>query len=276
MSHSSGLLSTAEALRNVFLPAVRYTVRSSRLPLHPSQRQIHTSFQRRNAVASPNSSFNIAGQAIRSDRRSTIENRRNRDEDIQSRHIQIVQPNGRLGEAQTLYSALQSIDRTTYYIEQHGKVNEIPVCKIINKKEALSAAKARRKHKPPPVVTKYLELNWTIDKNDLAHRLAKLRDFLEQGRRVEIFLCRKKKYMRAATEEEARRTLESIQDFVKGIEGVREMKPMEGKLLERVTIYLQGSQRVAEQTEHDEQVVENQETSSELKDETPVEQAGYG
>lgn len=279
MSHSSGFLSTAEALRNVFLPAVRYTVRSPRLPPLPSQCQIHRPFQRRYAVASPSSSFNTTGQIVSSKRKSTTGNRRNRDEGIPSQDIHIVQPNGRLGEAQSLYSALKNIDRRTCHIEQHSIVNGIPVCKIIDKKEAHFAAKARKKHKPPSAVTKYLELNWTIDKNDLAHRLAKLRDFLEQGRRVEVFLCKKRKHTRHATEEEGRRTLESVQNLVKDVEGVKEIRPMEGKLLERAILYFEGSQKVsdaAEERERDQKPVEDYETNSHLAEDTPAKQAGYG
>ena len=268
MSHAHGFLSTAEALRNVFLPRACYALRPSRLPLPSLQYQFQISFKRRYAVGPSSYSLKIAGQPIENNRRSPNENQRNRDENIRSRFIHIVQPNGRLGDPQTLYSSIQSIDRAAYYIEQYGDVDGIPVCKIINKKEARIAAKARKKHKRPSAVTKYLELNWTIDKNDLAHRLAKLREFLEHGRRVEVFLSKKRKHTRNASEEEGWQTLESVQKFVKGIPGAKEIKPMDGQLLGKATLYFEGT--AAQETGQD------QKTMSESTDDTPAKQVAFG
>ena len=224
MSHLNGFLSTAEALRNVFLPTVCYTLRPSGRPLPSLYYQSHISFNRRYAVGPPSHPPRIA----RKNNSHPKEHHRDRDEDKPS---------------------LQSIDRTACFIEQYGVVDGIPVCKIIDVKEARAAAKARKKPKPSSAVTKYLELNWAIDKHDLAHRLAKLREFLEQGRRVEVFLSKKKKRTRNVTESEGWQTLESIQNFVKGIEGVREIRPMDGKLLGRATLYFEGSPRVSSAAE---------------------------
>lgn len=106
--------------------------------------------------------------------------------------------------------------------------------------------KERRKAKNPSQTTKYLELNWAIDQNDLQHRLGKLRQFLMEGRRVEVFLAKKKKKMRDATVAEGSATLEKVRECVTGVEGAREMRAMEGKFLERATLFYEGK-RVKQQ-----------------------------
>lgn len=152
----------------------------------------------------------------------------------------MIQPDGKLGKPQSLSWVLARIDRKAEFVEQYNEVEGIPICKIINKKEAREAAKARKKQKQPSAVTKYLELNWAIDHNDLAHRLGKLREFLERGHRVEVLLLKKKKRMRDATAEEGRHTLESLSNYVKGVEGAKELRFMEGDFLGRATLYYEG------------------------------------
>lgn len=182
----------------------------------------------------------MAGRFVRANKFSKAEDQRKRDEGIHSREVCLVQPDGKLGNPQALSWVLNRIDRKAEFVEQYDEVDGIPVCKIINKKEAREAAKARKKQKQPSAVTKYLELNWAIDKNDLAHRLGKLREFLERGNRVEVLLLKKKKRMRDATAEEGRQTLESLSKYVKGVEGAKEMRSMEGDFLGRTTLYYEG------------------------------------
>ena len=197
----------------------------------------------------------MAGRFVRADKFSKSEDQRNRDEGIPSHKICLVQPDGKLGLPQALSYALRVIDRKAEYIEQLDEIDGIPICKLINKKEAREAAKARKKQRQPSAVTKYLELNWAIDKNDLAHRLGKLREFLEQGRRVEVLLLKKKKKrMRDATEEEGRQTLETLGRFVEGVEGAREMRPMEGTFLGRATLFYEGKAKAAKENNEREQV----------------------
>ena len=118
----------------------------------------------------------------------------------------------------------------------------VPVCKIIDKAEARAAQKQRRKAKlkSPEQAKKYLELNWAIDQNDLQHRLSKLRQFLMEGRRVEVFLAKKKRRMRDATPAEGRETLKKIEECVKGVDGAKELRAMEGRFLERAALFYEG------------------------------------
>lgn len=57
---------------------------------------------------------------------------------------------------------------------------------------------------------------------------------------MEVFLAKKKKRMRDATEAEGRATLERIKECVRGVEGAREMREMDGKFLERATLFFEG------------------------------------
>lgn len=65
---------------------------------------------------------------------------------------------------------------------------------------------------------KIIELNWAIEKGDLAHRLAKIKGFLEEGRRVEVVLA-KKKGGRRATVEECEALIDKIHECVESVPG---------------------------------------------------------
>ena len=280
MRHFTHLTSTAEALQRVFLLPRPYLARPSILPIPPRRTPSIPLPKRHYATGPQNGAFNMAGRFVRADKLSKSEDQRNRDEGIPSYKICLVQPDGKLGPPQALSYALRMIDRKAEYIEQLNEVDGIPVCKIINKKEAREAAKARKKQKQPSAVTKYLELNWAIDKNDLAHRLGKLREFLEQGRRVEVLLLKKKKRMRDATEEEGRQTLETLGRFVEGVEGAREMRPMEGTFLGRATLFYEGKAKASKENNGKEQVaVAKEEPVPEPtppSEDVPRKQASYG
>lgn len=121
----------------------------------------------------------------------------------------------------------------------------IPPCRIIDKVEEFKVAqekrqakKLERKSKAGAEFAKSLELNWAIDHNDLGHRLKRLQEFLEEGRRVEILLATKKKG-RKATSEECNNVMERITKTVEDVKGARELRPMEGKLGAVVTLAYQ-------------------------------------
>ena len=110
----------------------------------------------------------------------------------------------------------------------------------MNKQAMREAEKAKGKaNKNPGATIKTIELNWAIDGNDLGHRLNKVKEFLGKGFKVEVVLAEKRKG-RKATEEEAQDLLRRIREAVKEVDGARESKPMEGKLLKPATIYAEG------------------------------------
>jgi translation initiation factor IF-3 len=279
MRHCSHLSSTAEALQRVFFPTLRTIVNPSRASSAPFQNPPNAFLKRCYASAPPDGAFNMAGRFVRANKFSKAEDQRKRDEGIHSQEVCLVQPNGKLGRPQSLSWVLSRIDRKAEFVEQYDEVDGIPVCKIINKKEAREAAKSRKKQKQPAAVTKYLELNWAIDHNDLAHRLGKLKEFLERGHRVEVLLLKKKKRMRDATAEEGKQTLESLSKYVKGVEGAKEIRPMEGDFLGRATLYYEGKVKANKDASGRLRAdAVEEESKSELAppEEPPGRQAAYG
>lgn len=112
-------------------------------------------------------------------------------------------------------------------------------------KQALrEAEKARSKRKADPAATlKTIELNWAIDKNDLSHRLDKMKQFLSKGWRIDVVMAAKRKG-RKATIEEAEELLKMIRRSIAEIQGAREWKAMEGKAGAQATIFAQGKVNV--------------------------------
>jgi len=120
------------------------------------------------------------------------------------------------------------------------------VCKIINIKDAYLASqrtkenqKSKRKASLLSNSIKTLELNWAIDSNDLSHRLERIQQFLEEGRKVEVVLAAKKKG-RKASEEECREVLGKIKEVLGRVEGAKEVRAMEGKVGGFAMVRLQG------------------------------------
>ena len=241
MPHSVHTITTAEALQRVFLPVVRTFPISFyvRKPPHPQNTPRHAS------TRSHAGAFDLSGKFVSSAKfgpKLPPINVHPRDEEINAPNIHLVQPDRRLAPPQSLLRLLRQIDRKTHMVEQFDEFEGIPVCKVVDKAEARAAEKQRQKAKAksPEQMKKYLEVNWAIDKHDLQHRMGKLRQFLMEGRRVEVFLAKKKKRMRDATAAEGRETLEKIKECVEGVEGAKEMRAMEGIFLQRATLFYEG------------------------------------
>jgi translation initiation factor IF-3 len=98
-------------------------------------------------------------------------------------------------------------------------------------------AKAKPLPKKPKIKT--IELNWAIDANDLGHRLAKMKEFLEKGSKVEVILAPKRRG-RKATPEESRAVVDRIMAAVGEVDGAKEAKMMAGNLGAQCTIFLEG------------------------------------
>ena len=255
MPHSLHTITIAEALQRVFLPAVQNLPTIShcvrRKPLYLQNNPRHASTRSRPGH------FDLSGKFVSSAKfgpKLSFTNSHPRDEAINADSVHLVEANQRLSPPQSLRRLLREIDRKTHMIEQHSEFDGIPVCKIVDKAEARAAEKQRQKAKAknPEQMKKYLELNWAIDQNDLQHRLGKLREFLMEGRRVEVFLAKKKRRMRNATAAEGRETLKKIQECVKGLDGAKELKAMEGKFLERATLFFEGKRAKQQGTTVDE------------------------
>lgn len=155
----------------------------------------------------------------------------------------------------TRYDVLNNLDTKTHRLVQMSPDEPdnrsfIPVCKIVSKQESYEnekrkkeAAKEARKvaAKTGEDGMKTVELNWAIDRNDLGHRLEKVRGFLREGRRVEVVLASKKRGRKASLEE-CQGVLERIRECVEGVDGARELEKMEGKMGGFATMVLMGKQ----------------------------------
>ncbi|KAH7419411.1 hypothetical protein BKA64DRAFT_737599 [Cadophora sp. MPI-SDFR-AT-0126] len=167
-----------------------------------------------------------------------------RDDEIKSFSVTLVSPEGKLLEPRSTSSILSSIDRKTESLVMivPGSPGVPPICKILNKQAMRAAEKAKLKAARGTGVTqKTMELNWAIEKGDLGHRMGKLRGWLEKGWRVEVVIAGKKKG-RKASEGEAGELMGTIRGVL-GEAGGREMKPVEGKVLGTLTMFLEGKQQ---------------------------------
>ncbi|KAL1305608.1 hypothetical protein AAFC00_007209 [Neodothiora populina] len=121
----------------------------------------------------------------------------------------------------------------------------IPTCRIISKKDQYLAEKARRKQQTlvkkasGEANTKIIELSWAIDSNDLSHRLKRVKEFLEDGKRVEVVIA-KKKGGRKATPEECQGVVQKVKEAVEAIECAKTLKDMEGKMGLTATMFFEG------------------------------------
>ena len=149
----------------------------------------------------------------------------------------------------TRYDVLARMDRTTHRLIQVGEAPApgdafsdqvdappIPVCKIVSKKDAYmndqrKKAEAKEKKRITNITSsvKTLELNWAIDQNDLTHRLERMREFLQEGRKVEVVLAAKKRG-RKASPQECEGVLRQIRGVVDDVDGAREEKSKVGAL----------------------------------------------
>lgn len=232
MRSSRCVFNTATALHRVFVtpieqPPVRLARRST--PLRQTPYPPALSLQRR--------SYFVARPAGTEPSKSRLP----RDEEITSSAVTLVAPDGKLQAPQRTRDILASLDRVNYslVVVVAGEAGDLPICKIIDKKAEWAAAKARKKQqggaKAPVTKTKTVELNWAIEQGDLAHRLVRIKEFLEKGNKVEIVLAAKRKG-RAASEEEAQVVLQKVKEAIEEVGG-KESKPREGKLLGITTIF---------------------------------------
>jgi translation initiation factor IF-3 len=85
---------------------------------------------------------------------------------------------------------------------------------------------------------KNLELNWAIAGGDLKHRLERLKEFLREGRKVEILLGPKKRGKKA-TEQEANAVIKAVRDAAGECKGASEVKA-EGTVGAVMTVVFEG------------------------------------
>lgn len=152
------------------------------------------------------------------------------DERIRAKFVQIVNENNKLGPPENIVDVLRSIERPTYFLQQVSpSINgQPPICKIVNRVTAKEREKARAKAAHAAKASlKQVELNWAIDAHDLSHRLKQLKSFLLKGRKVEIYMKRKKG-KRAPTTEEIKHLMDNVAEAVESV-GAAQVKPSFGE-----------------------------------------------
>lgn len=119
-----------------------------------------------------------------------------------------------------------------------------PFCRVVNIEERQQADRQRQAElkankKASNIGSKTLELNWAIARNDLNHRLTRLKGFLEEGRKVEVVLA-SKKGGRRATLDECDEVIKRVRSTVDDVKGTTEPKAMDGRVGAFATLTFQG------------------------------------
>lgn len=177
------------------------------------------------------------------------------DEEITARRVQLVDPEtNKPGPPQGTRFVLRSFDRKTHRLvcisplptpkSKEAEEEWIPICKLMDKKEQYLKDKAKADQKKAAKKSsadtlKTLELNWAIDLNDLGHRMKRMKEFLEEGRKVDIVLARKKGG-RVASVEDCNALLQKIREQAESVQGAKELKALEGKLGGFATLSYEG------------------------------------
>ena len=268
MRHSNGLVTTTEALRRVFFPFLRSSriafltsfpkpthstsqcLHQPRPALFQPQQRCYASNRTTSNYTAPRGSSNFEDDR---DLKGKRLNRPPRDEEIRAYRVVIVE-DGKLSQPMSLLDALNSREkdergRPTQFLQEVAPANRdeerpYPICKMFDRRHEREIEMAKQKEKKEiKKQEKQLEINWTINDNDLGHRLGKLREFLEKGLKVEIMFGVKRKgwrQRRQADEEDTRTLVDKIKKTVEAVEGAREWKPMSGKLGGQAVLYFEG------------------------------------
>lgn len=191
------------------------------------------------------------------------QNRKPKDEEIEGDIILLVQEKGQ-GPPQraSRTRVLSKMDRDHFFLVQVGLEGQqeaaprddesedeaprwvdpappTPVCKIMDRKSYFVGEQNKNKktggggNKP-----KELELSWSIDKNDLNHRLMKAEDFLADDKKVEIALAPKKRG-KPVTADEAAALVRQIRERLLQHKSVKETKPMEGAIGQQLVLFFE-------------------------------------
>jgi translation initiation factor IF-3 len=165
-----------------------------------------------------------------------------RDRAILARYVRITLPEGGSSPPEPLQSALSRVRQGTEHLVQISKVDDdgVAICRIMTVADLLKQKKEKervqKEHKKSlkQSVPKQLELNWGIGSNDLEHKLTQLKDFIENGKKVEVVLASKKR-QRQATPEEGVEVLRKVRAKLAEAGG-KEIKEMQGGQVGRHTV----------------------------------------
>ena len=246
--HHKHLISAADALQKVFIPfpTLQYSLHTPLLPftlrtftLHDRRR--HIGYRAFNPAT--DNQPQLRTTPPRPSHYGPPPNQRGpvRDEAIQANAVHLVSEDGSLTTPHSLISVLSSLNREKQFLTQvaiNGQ-SELPICKIQDKVTAREAARAKDKAAKAAAAKKdkQLEIGWGIGPNDLGHRLNKMKDFVAQGRRVEINVGMKRR-AREVGPDQMVALLKTIKKRIDR-DGAKEWKEMEGKVGDMVTFFVE-------------------------------------
>jgi translation initiation factor IF-3 len=123
---------------------------------------------------------------------------------------------------------------------------DLPTCKVISKmdlraqhQKKLDLERRQASGLGTGPAGKNLELNWAIAGGDLNHRLEKMKEFLKEGRKVEILFGVKRRG-KVATQEECEGLVEKVREAVAECKGAGQIKEPEGVMGGVMTMFFQG------------------------------------
>ena len=176
------------------------------------------------------------------------------DEAISSRIVHLVTPQGFLRD-QLLKSVLRPLDSKVQNVRQVSIDSQgTPIVKIVSRKELQeqyqTAAKLKNRSggKLQNVMKKELELNYAIDRvNDLQHRLKALKEWLAEGRPVEVLLAHKSGGKRAS-QEQCEELAEWVRKAASEAEGV-EYREVDGRIGSHAIMSFRQKEKAGSQAE---------------------------
>ena len=179
------------------------------------------------------------------------------DNAIEASHVNLVDEDGVFHTNVPILNALRKYNRVTHHLllVDPGTVDEfgvsdpddLPTCKVTSKidlrNQFQKKVDLKQREESGKLGTggdgKKLELNWAIAGGDLTHRLAKLQDFLREGRKVDVTLGPKRRG-KEATKDEADAVLKAVRDAVLDCKGASETKDPDGVVGGVMTLFFEG------------------------------------
>ena len=269
MRHTSGLVTTYEALQRVFIGSIPPAAakvnqcmprnRSKTLPWLLRSTSISCRSQQ-SCHASTSRMVSCMPIIHDNPHRRYSTDRPPRDDEIKAFKVHLKREDGRLSDPLPTYEVLKSRrrdeqGRLTEYLQQVvaeavAEGRYYPICRMVDRAEERGKQKMNKEKKTQK---KQLEINWIMSDNDLSHRMGRFKEFLEKGHRVEIvFDARRKrgwKDRREPSHTEVQNTLNRINGIVAEVEGARVWKAAKGLEGGQMTLSFEGKvkkQQVAE------------------------------
>ncbi|KAF2462053.1 hypothetical protein BDY21DRAFT_6531 [Lineolata rhizophorae] len=149
-------------------------------------------------------------------------------------------------ENQPGHHLVQVGEQTRFIMRQRVKlatVRIIPASELNDKEQkrveswAVEKGKKDKKGKAK-VQTKEMEMSWVTDRNDLGHKLGRVKEFLDDGKRVEVSFSGKHNRRRAEPEE-CKNLVNHVRSQILGWKGVKEWKVENGSIGKRLTLYFE-------------------------------------